>query len=159
MTRTIILGNAGAGKTTLARRLSASGTVPILSLDDIAWDDGPVRKPIEESHRLLTAFLDSHAEWVIEGCYADLLAPALPRCDELLFLNPGVEVCVVQSRSRPWEPGKFVSPAAQDAMLEPLIEWIRRYDSRADAYGHMAHREVFEGFSGRKRELTSLPQG
>ena len=37
----ILLGNAGAGKSTMARRIIGDEPIPRLSLDEIAWDDGP----------------------------------------------------------------------------------------------------------------------
>ena len=150
--RIILLGNAGAGKTTMARRLIGDRDVPRLSLDEIAWGDGAERRPIAESLRDLQAFLDAHDEWVIEGCYSDLIEAALDRCTELRFLNPGVEACVAHCLRRPWEPEKFPSPEAQQAMLAELVAWVRAYEVRDDEYGLARHRRLFDGFAGRKRE-------
>ena len=53
----ILLGNAGAGKSTMAHRIMGDEPIPHLSLDEIAWDDGPKRKPLKEvSLRLLHDF-------------------------------------------------------------------------------------------------------
>ncbi|HWC17338.1 MAG TPA: hypothetical protein VG498_09990, partial [Terriglobales bacterium] len=95
--RLILLGNAGAGKSTMARRLMGSANIPRLSFDEIAWDEGfpsPMRKPVEQSLTLLRQFILSNDQWIIEGCYGDLVEAALPHCTELRFLNPGVETCV-----------------------------------------------------------------
>lgn len=67
--RRIILGNAGAGKTTLARRSTGARAIPILTLDQIAWE-GTRRKRFEESLRNLDQFLLSHEDWVIEAATA-----------------------------------------------------------------------------------------
>jgi adenylate kinase family enzyme len=90
----ILLGNAGAGKSTMARRLIGGRQIPRLSLDEIAWVPGPQRKPLHESLELLNDFLKTNDQWVIEGCYSDLVEAALAQCTELRFLNPGIEVCV-----------------------------------------------------------------
>ena len=100
--RVILLGNAGAGKSTMARRLIGERMIPRLSLDEIAWDEGTQRKPLDASSRELEAFLQRNEQWVIEGCYGDLVELALPHCSELRFLNPGVEACVEHCRRRPW---------------------------------------------------------
>src|SRR6266568_3160488 len=100
----VLLGNAGAGKSTMALRLIGNAEIPRLSLDEIAWAQGARRKPLEESLRLLHQFLDANDQWIIEGCYSDLIEAALSRCTELRFLNPGTEACVAHCRSRPWEP-------------------------------------------------------
>src|SRR5262245_55868446 len=92
--RILIYGNAGSGKTTMAREVSQELDLPRLSLDHIAWGEEAVRLPLEQSLAALKAFLDANAGWVIEGCYGDLVEAALPYCTELRFLNPGVEVCV-----------------------------------------------------------------
>lgn len=158
--RVILLGNAGAGKSTMARRLiSASGIeVARLSLDEIAWNAGVERKPLEESRGLLLQFVQPHEHWVIEGCYADLVESALPFCTELRFLNPGVEACVRHCLSRPWEPEKFASPEEQRKMLDDLLDWVRTYESRTDEYGLARHRALFESHSGAKREYSSVSE-
>lgn len=151
LVRRIILGNAGAGKTTLARRSTGARAIPILTLDQIAWE-GTRRKPFEESLRHLDQFLLSHEDWVIEGCYGDLIEAALPHCTELIFLNPGIDVCIANCHNRTWEPDKFASAGAQTRMLERLIDWIKQYETRDDEYGLKCHRRIFDNFNGAKRE-------
>jgi adenylate kinase family enzyme len=152
----ILLGNAGAGKSTMARRIVGDDQIPRLSLDQIAWDEGQKRRPLEVSLHLLLTFIQSNEQWIIEGCYSDLIEAALPYCTELRFLNPGVEVCVAHCHRRPWEPEKFASTEDQAAMLSHLVQWVRDYENRDDEYGLKRHREVFERFGGRKREYTSV---
>jgi len=118
--RVILLGNAGAGKGTMARFLAQNSTVPRLSLDEIAWNEGATRRPHDESARELRCFLNGNEQWIIEGCYSDLIEEALSRCTELRFLNPGIEVCVEHCRTRHWEPEKFSSPEEQQTTTERL---------------------------------------
>lgn len=154
--RIVLLGNAGAGKTTMARRLIGDSGIPHLSLDEIAWDEGTTRKPLAVSLAALHEFIQCHDRWVIEGCYGELAAAALPHCTELRFLNPGVRACVAHCRSRPWEPEKFASIEAQQAMLEPLVQWVREYEGRQDDCGLAFHRCLFDDFDGPKREYTTV---
>ncbi len=164
--KVILLGNAGAGKSTLARRLMAHTPVARLSLGGVAFASGGTdRRPLGDSVADVERFIATHAHWIIEGCYADIIEPVLPHCDELVFLNPGVDVCIAHCRARPWEPDKFPTPQAQDANLASLINWVRSYETRVDEYGLARHRHLFDCFSGRKRELrepgeydTVLPQ-
>jgi adenylate kinase family enzyme len=154
--RLVLLGNAGAGKSTMARRIIGDRAIPRLSLDQIAWDEGPKRKPLEASLRLLSDFIQRNEQWVIEGCYSELIEAALPYCTEMRFLNPGIEVCVAHCHRRPWEPEKFSSPGEQAAMLARLLQWAREYETRDDEYGLQRHRQIFERFRGPKREYTSV---
>jgi adenylate kinase family enzyme len=156
--KVILLGNAGAGKSTMARSLiaSAGAEVPHLSLDEIAWGEFAQRLPLSESLERLRRFLTANDQWIIEGCYSDLVEAALPHCTELRFLNPGVDVCVAHCRKRPWEPEKFPSAEAQQNMLGQLLGWVEEYETREDEYGLRRHRKIFEGFAGAKREFTSI---
>ncbi len=156
--RAILFGNSGSGKSSLARQLVAGRAVPILSLDDIAWNPGPERKPLAESVAALQEFVQTHDEWVIEGCYADLVEAALPFGSELRFLNPGIEVCVAHCRSRPWEPDKYATPEAQEAMFANLIEWVRAYETRDDECSFGRHRAVFDSHEGAKREYRLVAE-
>ena len=111
----ILLGNADAGKSTLARQLMARQPATRLSLDEVAFQGGTERRPLQDSLRDVRRFIADHPSWIIEGCYADILAPVLPECEALVFLNPGVEVCVAHCRARPWEPEKSQSARLQAA--------------------------------------------
>ena len=151
----ILLGNAGAGKSTMARRLIGSNNIPRLSLDEIAWE-GTERKPLAASLRELHQFIEHNDQWIIEGCYSDLVEAALPHCTELRFLNPGVKICVEHCKRRPWEPEKFSSAEEQQALLDQLIRWVGEYETRDDEYGLKRHRKIFNDFKGLKREYPTV---
>lgn len=142
----------------MARKLIGSLAIARLSLDEIAWESDATRRPLEHSLKDLQAFIDRHAEWIIEGCYSDLIEAALPFCTELRFLNPGVATCVSHCRARPWEPEKFASPDEQRAMLDQLITWVSEYETRTDEYGLKRHRALFDNFTGKKREYRSVSE-
>jgi len=157
MRRIVLFGNSGSGKTTLARVLTSQYGLAHLDLDLLAWDSPGVRRSPKESALAIRHFMDQNSEWIIEGCYGDLLEQVLPYTSEVRFLNPGVEACVANCRARPWEPEKYPSKEAQDQKLEFLLDWVREYESRTDQYSLARHRELFEGFRGPKVELSSLP--
>lgn len=156
--RTILLGNAGAGKSTLSNRLIAKQPAARLSLDEVAFHDGAQRRPLQDSIADVRLFIADHKNWIIEGCYADIIEPILGECHELIFLNPGVDVCVANCRARPWEPKKFRSKEEQDENLENLMEWVTAYDSRSDEYGLRRHGALYEAFKGKKRELNHMSE-
>lgn len=152
--KVILLGNAGAGKSTLSRNLMAESPAACLSLDSVAFNGGIERRPLQDSVADVRRFIGSNGSWIIEGCYADIIEAILDDCDELIFLNPGVDVCVAHCRARPWEPEKFDSRQAQDEHLDNLVEWVRSYEVRSDEYGLQRHRALYDSFGGNKRELT-----
>lgn len=154
MRRIVLFGNSGSGKTTMARRLAQEFSLRHLALDVLAWASPGVRRRIDESAPLIRDFIDANPEWVIEGCYGDLLEQVLPLATEVRFLNPGLEVCLANCRARPWEPEKYSSMEAQDEKLEFLLDWVRAYESRTDEYSLARHREIFDRFNGSKQEFT-----
>ena len=156
--KVVLLGNAGAGKSTLARRMTAREPAHRLSLDELAFREGAERRPLEDSIAEALRFIESNESWIVEGCYADIVEPLLAHAEQLVFLNPGVAACVEHCRARPWEPEKFASAEAQDKNLDNLVSWVRQYTERDDEYGLKRHRALFESFLGRKIEYTHPSQ-
>jgi adenylate kinase family enzyme len=152
--KVLVFGNSGSGKSTLARRLAGEHGLAHLDLDAIVWEPGQVavQRPAAAVAASLEAFVAGNARWVIEGCYGDLVQAASAHCTEMIFLNPGVAACLANNRRRPWEPHKYDSRAAQDAMLENLQAWVADYYTREDPWSYGAHRRVFDDFAGSKRE-------
>src|SRR5215213_5206003 len=103
MERIVIFGNSGSGKSSLAKSLSRLRGLAHLDLDVIAWE--PERPGVwadaAESERALMRFIEGSDGWVIEGCYPGLLKTAAAHRTEMIFLNPGVEACVENCKSRP----------------------------------------------------------
>jgi len=156
MNRIVIIGNSGAGKTTMGDRLAREYGIPHLDLDSFAWERPAVRRPFEESVAMIHDFVRANPEWIVEGCYAGLVESILLFATELRFLNPGIEACVRNCRARPFEPRKYASMEEQNARLDFLLSWVREYAEREDEYSLVAHRRLFDGFSGSKREYTDL---
>ena len=152
----LILGNSGSGKSTLAKAVAERHGLPHLDLDIIVWEPEQIAVPrAPEAVRAdLDGFIAAHPAWVIEGCYGELIEAAAPFSTQLLFLNPGLAACLANNRRRPWEPHKYVSPEAQDAMLDNLQTWVAGYYSRDDAWSLATHRRVFDRHPGWKREAT-----
>lgn len=155
MQRIVIFGNSGSGKSTMARSLAREYGLAHLDLDSLAWDSPGVRRSMEASTLAICEFVGAHSEWVVEGCYGDLLEQVVPTATELRFLNPGVEACIRNCRARPWEPEKYPSKEAQDQMLGFLLSWVREYENRSDEYSLARHRQLFQSFPGAKREYTA----
>ncbi len=155
--RIIIYGNSGSGKTWMARQLQQQHDLPKLVLDSIAW--GPEwgeRKPLEASVAELLAFIEGNENWLIEGCYGDLIEAALPYCTELRFLNPGIEACVANCRKREAEYQQYGRPEDNRGSIDELLEWVRDYDQHDDEFSLTRHRTIFDLFGGSKTEFNSL---
>lgn len=158
MKKIIIFGNSGSGKSTLAKKMSKMFDLQHLDLDTLAWEDTqpPTRKNMNESISLLEKFLSEYSEWVVEGCYADLLTYMSKRSNEIIFLNPGTDICVRRCQLREWEPHKYKSKLAQDKNLEMLITWVKEYENRTDEFSLKSHLKLYESFMGLKSEIRDV---
>ena len=155
--RIVIFGNSGSGKSTLAKRYASIPGVIHLDLDTVAWKENEVgvREAIEESENRIEAFIAANENWVIEGCYSSLLPVALRNASESVFLNPGIDACLKNCQSRPWESHKYRSEDEQDRNLEMLLEWVSTYRSRRDEFSWFHHKRLFDSFEGKKQEILS----
>jgi adenylate kinase family enzyme len=66
MKRVAIFGNAGGGKSTLARELAAITGLPLAVIDELQYRAGGVRVPHEEYLQAHTRLL-ANDEWIIDG--------------------------------------------------------------------------------------------
>jgi adenylate kinase family enzyme len=150
-----ILGNSGSGKSTLARALAADAAIPMLDLDLVFWQPGTaLERPRPERLAAVQRFCREHEAWIIEGCYADLIEASFPWEPELVFLDPGLEVCRENCRRRPHEPHKYPTPQAQAERLEFLLQWVAAYYERDDSMSWRAHQALFARYSGPKRRVV-----
>jgi adenylate kinase family enzyme len=153
--RVAIVGNSGSGKSTLAREIAAAHSIASLDLDTVAWEPGKIAvpRPADAAAADVTAFCSARDGWVVEGCYAALVFQTLEQLPILLFIDPGVDACLANCHSRPWEPHKYASKAEQDEKLEFLLSWVREYYSRDGELSQSAHQSLFESYRGPKLRL------
>lgn len=157
--RIAIVGNSGSGKSTLARWLVERTGATLLDLDSVAWEPGQVavQRPEAAAEADVRAFCSASRNWVVEGCYANLVRVALNFKPRLLFLNPGEGRCAANCQSRPWEPHKYPSKEEQDQRLSFLLSWVEEYYTRDGEMSLSAHTGCFRAYAGPKHELTEVP--
>ena len=157
MRKVLIFGNSASGKSTLAKRLAKSENLAHCDLDLLAWQrtEPPTRVTLIQSAQVIEEFMQRHNNWVIEGCYSDLLAIAKSKSSEIIFMNLSIDDCILNANNRPWEPHKYDSKAEQDANLTMLIDWISQYELRDDTFSKIAHLTFYQNYVGVKKMLTN----
>ena len=157
--RILVFGNSGSGKSTHAKALAARHGLAHLDLDSIVWEPGKIAVPRDAQAvaASLDEFIASHDQWVVEGCYGELVQTASAECTQLVFLNPGLQACQANNLKRPWEPQKYASMEQQNSMLANLQAWVAGYYSRDDAWSYKVHRRIFDEYPEIKVEYTSVP--
>ena len=126
MKRIWIAGNAGSGKTTLARFLGKSLGLPVFHRDAVTWDAGFQARP-EEEQLARVREITAGDRWIFEGARftASKEDGRLDRCDTLVHLDLNRFLCLwrVWRRSRIQKAG---SPSGGQAS-QPFDAAIARY--------------------------------
>jgi adenylate kinase family enzyme len=86
MRRILVIGSAGAGKSTLARRLSHALELPLIEMDRIYWRAGWT-EPSKAEWRQSIAELVAAPAWVMDGNYGGTFDLRMPRADTVVWLD------------------------------------------------------------------------
>lgn len=85
MRRVAVVGNAGAGKSTLSRRLGALLGLPVVHLDSLLWRPGWQRAPLAEFMAQHAAIVARPA-WIIDGmATSESIAARVAVADTIIF--------------------------------------------------------------------------
>lgn len=109
MKRVAIFGNAGGGKSTLARELAAITGLPLYVIDKIKFQPGGAEVPHEKYLRLHNSIVDQE-EWIIDGFESIKLAwERFEAADTLVLVDLPLEVHALWVTKR-LVKGLFVDP-------------------------------------------------
>ena len=150
LTRTLIIGNSGSGKSWLAKRLAEHLQVPWIDLDLIHWisDEHSIARPRAEALGMARVAA-SEERWVIEGVYDWMVSELVEQATALIWLCLEDEDCVNHIRQREAKRDEH------NELLIALLEWAGSYRTREGSSGFVAHQRLFEGFNASKLQLMS----
>ncbi len=128
MTRVVVVGNGGSGKTWLAVRLSEALHVPVIHLDLYRYDAEGQRRDddmfIDEVRRRL-----DEPSWVADGNYLGTLGDRLSRADVVVFLDRAAVVCLagVMTRRVRNRGGRVEDPSHVDRFDAAFVRYVLTY--------------------------------
>jgi adenylate kinase family enzyme len=168
MERIAVIGNAGGGKSTLARKLAARGGLPYVEIDSLLWQPGWQLTPAEiyeaEHSRLI-----AQPSWVIDGLgRLESVTARLSRSSEIVFIDMPLwmHCWLVAERQIAWAKGELEHPPAGATEMPPTqalfrtifeVDWdwmpeLRRLVEAAEASGTPVH--LINGTAGLERYLA-----
>ena len=173
MKRVAIFGNAGGGKSTLARELAAITGLPLHVVDMLEFRPGGVAVPPEEYLRTHNALIAGE-KWIIDGYGGKTVWERLAAADTLIHVDLplpvhaiGVTKRLVQGLFSPPQGWPEGSPVIASSLSSYRVLWpcsrhltpqYRSYMSRAAAGKRIVHlrsrREIKEFLEAMKREFS-----
>lgn len=124
ITRIMIVGGPGSGKTWLAHRLGRRYELPVHSVDDEVWDQhGTLRAPDEIDARVRR--LSAQDKWIIEGGNSRTYADRVQQADVIIRLAPPI-----------WQ--RLYRVLLRDGLRIKLLTWTLRYDKVFGAKDRLA---------------------
>ena len=126
--RILIIGNGGAGKSTLAAALGVRLSLPVVHLDRLHWRPGWIPTPRAEWRRTLEALMAGDA-WILDGNYRGTMAERVARADAIVWLDPPTAVClwhVVRRRLR-GRRTPDLAHGCEERLDADFVRYVARY--------------------------------
>lgn len=114
ISRIMIIGGPGSGKTWLSRELGVRYCLPVHAVDDEVWDgNGALRLPEDIDARVRR--LAAPEAWIIEGGNTRTYDDRAQRADAIIRLVPPI-----------WR--RLCRVVRRDGLRKALLRWTLRYD-------------------------------
>ncbi|HVT53615.1 MAG TPA: hypothetical protein VHE77_18680 [Dongiaceae bacterium] len=149
--RILVIGNAGGGKSVLARKLAARRGLPYREIDAIVWQPGWIAAPQDE-YDAAHAALIAEESWVLDGLgWTHSLPERFARATEIILVDMPVwmHFWLAAERQFQWAQGRLDHPVAGIAEMpttrgmfeslwethEEMVPEIRRLTDEAERAG------------------------
>ncbi len=135
MKRIMIIGNGGAGKSTLAKALAEKLKLPLYHLDKIFWLPGWKELERDVMNEKVLKIINED-EWVIDGNYRRTIAKRAERADTIIYLNFSTVACLygIIKRRLSNEKRTDITEGCPEKIDMKFLSWVLFY-KRSSAPG------------------------
>ncbi|MCG8492470.1 MAG: AAA family ATPase [Sneathiellales bacterium] len=153
MQRIMIIGCAGAGKTTLAQNLAERLDIPWFSMDQLYWNDNWTPAEQTEIAAQQNEIL-ARDHWIIEGNYSAHMPVRLARADAVIFLDFPLRICFPRVLWRSLKYRGQVRPHMAEGCPERFDLEFLSYVLMFQKNNRPGLNHIFEAFDGQQIRLT-----
>jgi adenylate kinase family enzyme len=127
MARIVVIGNAGGGKSTLARKLAARRGLPYVEIDRVMWQDGWVLVP-EDVFMARHRDIIGQDKWLVDGLGRQAtFAQRMARATEIILIDmpTWMHFWLAAERQIAWTNGALKHPPAGITQMVPTRDMFR----------------------------------
>jgi len=137
MRRIVVIGPLGAGKSTLALKISRLLGIPVHHLDWLYWGDSWTPTPPAEWQALLDQIVAGES-WIIDGNFTSSLSQRLAAADIVVYLDISPLTSTIRATRRRilhrWRPAPGVPGGSRPMFDAQLFRWIWTFPKRNRLY-------------------------
>lgn len=135
MKRILVIGSAGAGKSTFAPKLGEKTGLEVIHLDKLFWKPNWVETTDKAEWRRIVAGVLKGDSWIIDGNYGGTMEMRLEACDTAILLDLPRYVCTWRVLKRVVLYRKGTRPDMAEGCNErfdwEFLKWIWNYPKRS----------------------------
>ena len=134
MKKILVIGSAGAGKSTLTKSLGALLNIPVVHLDTYFWLPGWQERDKNEFLQKLRQTLLEHT-WIIDGNYSQTLSMRIENADTIIFLDRSRWTCLYRVIKR-WltyrnRNREDMASGCPERINLAFLKWVWNYPNRS----------------------------
>lgn len=142
MSKIMVIGFSGSGKSTISKMISDILNIPVLYLDSVHWLPNRIENDTKTECKVVSDFLENNNSWVIDGNFSHMsYKERLESADLIVFMNFNRFNCLFRAFKRLFENLGKTRESMADNCVEKVdfefIKWIlwdSRQKSQTDNY-------------------------
>ena len=131
MKKILIIGCAGAGKSTLANHVGKILTLPVVHLDKEFWKPGWIMPSRDEWLARLSSLMKNDG-WILDGNFDSSLAIRIEAADTVVFLDFPLHICLWRVLKRRLKYKNThrpdMTPGCNEQLDLEFLKWILRFN-------------------------------